>query len=768
LRKYTKSNNVDEAPDLRADYTDERKQYKQLLREKKSEHKKQILKTLSSSKDPRKFWSTLKFTMNNSLVQNSISANQWFCHFQQVFDSTSFDAEMNMTHDSVDACLNNDLDNVCDTLDQEITQLEVEEAIRALKSNKAAGPDGFSGEFYKYSAPRIVTFFTKYFNKLFESGTFPSQWCESVIQPIHKKGDVNSPDNYRGISLLNVSGKLYSYVLNKRLSAWVEDNSIVNEAQAGFRRNYSTNDHIFTLLALVQKHLLAHRKLYVAFIDFKKAFDSVNRRNLWNILQKHGVRGKMYRAIKCMYDVVKARVRVGGDLTECFMCPRGLKQGEICSPILFSLLINELVDEVISRGKHGVILSLDLIELLIMLFADDVVLLSYSVIGLQRQLNILRDTAKELDLVVNLSKSNVIVFRKGGYLALREKWYFDGSKLEVVNQYKYLGVIFSTGLTFSYALEDMAKRAKKGVIGILKLLWTLGEQSPKLFFKLFDSQIQPILTYGAEVWGLNADSHIIEKIHLFAMKRLLNVSIKTPNALVYGEFGRYPLYVNTYTKCIKYWLHILSMPESRLPLKSYKMLYSMHCNNKNNWVSSVCFALYRYGFGYVWENQGVGDVKVFVRVFRQRLVDCYLQEWNADISSRDRFAFFSSFKQTHSLSQYLLDVRHVAHKKILTRFRLGVSPLYPHRLRFSKNNRDSFDCPFCKGTYECEFHFLLVCPKYTTLRESFLPTKFYNHPTAFKMSILLANSGCAPSLAAYIFKAFELRSALLTSAHQAP
>ena len=166
------------------------------------------------------------------------------------------------------------------------------------------------------------------------------------------------------------------------------------------------------------------------------------------------------RAIKCMYDV-KARVHVGGDLTEYSMCPRGLKQGEICSPIYF-LLINELVEEVISGGRHGVTLSPDLIQM-IMLFADDVVLLSHSVISLQRQLNIFRDTVKDLDLIAIFSKSNVIVFKKGGYLAVREKWYFDGIELDVVNQYKYLGLIFSTGLTFAYALEDMAMRAKKNL-----------------------------------------------------------------------------------------------------------------------------------------------------------------------------------------------------------------------------------------------------------------------------------------------------------------
>ena len=476
---------------------------------------------------------------------------------------------------------------------------------------------------------------------------FPLAWSESVIQPLHKKGDKNSPDNYRGISLLNVSGKLYSYILNKRLTDWVEEHGLINEAQAGFRRNYSTIDHIFTLLALVQRQLLNHGKLYVAFIDFKKAFDLVDRSCLWAVLRKNGVRGKMYRAIQSMYDVVKTRVRAGGDLTQDFMCPRGLKQGDICSPILFSLFINELAIEIIQNGKHGIILSPELIQILIMLFADDVVLLSYTVIGLQQQLNILRDTAKKLGLVVNLQKSNVVVFRNGGHIAAREKWFYDGMKLEIVNQYKYLGVIFSTGLTFSYAHEDMANRAKKGVVGILKLLWTLGDQSPKLFFKLFDCQIQPMLTYGSEVWGLIADNRIIERIHLFAIKRLLNVSPRTPNALVYGETGRYPLYIFTYTRCIKYWLNILRMQEDRIPLKSYKMLYNMHCNNKNNWASSVCFTLYRYGYGHVWENQGVCDIKAFLCEFKQRLIDCYLQGWNSDINFKDRYAFFFPLLSKH-------------------------------------------------------------------------------------------------------------------------
>ena len=104
-------------------------------------------------------------------------------------------------------------------------------AIRVLK-NRAPG---LSGEFYEYAAPCVVEFLTYYFSKLSDTGTFPLGWSEAVIQPIHKKGNINSPDNYMGISLLNVSGKLYRYILNKRLTTWFEDDRLINETQAGFR-----------------------------------------------------------------------------------------------------------------------------------------------------------------------------------------------------------------------------------------------------------------------------------------------------------------------------------------------------------------------------------------------------------------------------------------------------------------------------------------------------------------------------------------------------
>ena len=150
--------------------------------------------------------------------------------------------------------------------------------------------------------------------------------------------DANNPDNYRGISLLNICSKLYTHILNNRLNKWIEENEILDECHAGFRKNYCNIDHLFTIVAIIQKQLSYHRKLFVAFVDFRKAFDSVVRKALWKILRKNGVNGKMFRAITSMYNVVKAKVRAGGDLTESFMCPSGLKQAKcvvrFCFPCL--------------------------------------------------------------------------------------------------------------------------------------------------------------------------------------------------------------------------------------------------------------------------------------------------------------------------------------------------------------------------------------------------------------------------------------------------
>ena len=115
------------------------------------------------------------------------------------------------------------------------------------------------------------------------------------------------------------------------------------------------------------------------------------------------------------------------------------------------------------------------------------------------------------------------------------------------------------------------------------------------------------------------------------------------------------------------------------------------------------------------------------------------------------------------LPNFLFAIKKEVLRKYLVRFRLGVSPLKTHRLRYSQKTPDIFTCPFC-DTNESEIHFLLVCPKYKTLRETYFPSKFYNRPSAFKVAILLADTRLSFPLAIYISKAFELRANSISNA----
>ena len=114
----------------------------------------------------------------------------------------------------------------------------------------------------------IVPFLVKYFNKLFSSGPYPTEWTKAIRVSLYKKGDINNVDNYRGISLLNVLSKIFTYIVNRRLTTWAESNNVISDAQAGFRTQYSTEDHIFTLYACVEKNMNCGGKIYVTYTIF--------------------------------------------------------------------------------------------------------------------------------------------------------------------------------------------------------------------------------------------------------------------------------------------------------------------------------------------------------------------------------------------------------------------------------------------------------------------------------------------------------------------
>ena len=738
-------------------YCKARREYKNLITKKQKDFQSYILdKLICAVDDPQSFWDTLRMIApKKCTVVNSISVDEWFQHFTKLLDIPDD------RHSCFDNLVNNgDSNDPGEWFNEPITKSEVLHVLSKLKNSKAPGQDLVIGELLKYSSHIITDFLVNFFNALFLNGVYPEQWSESITFPLFKKGEANDPNNYRGITLCDISSKVYSAVINNRLRKWIEENNTTGEQQAGFKKYYSTIDHIFTLMAAVQKQLLHNRKLYVAFIDFEKAFDSISRKLLWPILIKNGITGNLFRCIKSMYENVKTKVKCGADFTDFITCTRGVKQGDVCSPILFSLFINELALDIIGNGKHGITFIPSSVELFLLLFADDIVLLSETAVGLQTQLNSLFNAASRLELKVNMSKSNVMVFRKGGHLASYERWTYGDKYISVVNSYKYLGIYFSTKLSANLLFNDLVCRGKKALFCIMSNLRKLNNNSLDVFIKLFDAQVQPVLQYGAEIWAFEKAALAIERVHTFALKRFLRINLRAPNDCLYGDFGRFPIYINSYIRCISYWLKITRMPDDRLPAQAYKMLLRLDKKGKLSWASNIRKILNTYGFTYVWHNQGVGCITSFLKSFKQRIIDCRWQDWEEHVNTSDRFHIYRSLKYNHEVEPYLKLGMHVVVKNCLAKLRFGISPLLIHSERYKKN--PNVKCPVCFLSDEDEVHFILKCSAYHDLRAKYIPQKYFTFPCLNRLNILLASTHetTMRNLCIYLHHAFRRREVI--------
>ena len=756
LQQFQRAKDLEDKLIKKFKYIEERKQYIRLRKDKKRDYdNKRLLKLKNSIKDTKLFWSTIRSLNRKNIIYNSISSQQWYDHFLKVFNPVGDVVESDIEYIS-DEPGNEPLFN------EPISLKEILDSIHRLKGNKSAGPDKIINEMLKNLNMPVMEFLVQLFNSLFNNGIFPAEWCKSIIVPIHKKGDINIPDNYRGVALTSSISKLYTNILNKRLTQWAQKEGKLIEEQAGFRATYSTIDHIFTLYALVQSFLQKNHKLYVAFIDFKKAFDSVNRNILWYVLRKSGINGKLYYALRGIYNSVFACVRDKGIYSEYFSCPQGVKQGCMLSPQMFSFFINELAVEVSKKGKHGIQLIPGALEIFMLLFADDVILLSSSAIGLQNQLNALKQEADNLQLEVNLEKTNILVFRMGGHLSHREKWYYGSVEIKVSNMYKYLGMIFTTKLSLTQGWASTATKAKKGVIEILRCLRNVGTIDTVLFFKLFDTQIEPIITYAAEIWGLE-ENILMERVHTFAIKRLMNVPMHASNTVVYGECGRHPLYIRTYKKCILYWCKLLRMPSNRICKQAYEMLYHRFELGHLNWAAKIKNCLTRNGFGIIWLCQEVGDDKKFISIFVDRLECCFKQNWHAKLESEEKYSWFYSFKSILQPEKFLLIVTNKWHRDMLSRFRTRTMGFRANAKWFEHQNVSDNCCILCKEepVKEDEIHFMFHCKAYSHIRHKY---SFFNNTNPnysqdqnFVNVLKSENNNTILSLAKYVAEAYDTR-----------
>ncbi len=248
---------------------------------------------------------------------------------------------------------------------------------------------------------------------------------------------------------------------------------------------------------------------------------------------------------------------------------------------------------------------------------------------------------KKWKLKVNTAKTKIVIFRKGGQLSRNLRFYYENNDIEIVKKFTYLGIVFTPGGSFNETQSLLAGQAQKAIFKLNKYLYKFTDITPLHRIQLFDKLINPILNYGAEICGFY-HANQIERVHLQFSKRLLGVKKSTQNDFIYGELGRTPLLIRRYIIIIKYWFKILLSSENKYIKQIYRVMLNdmVDLPNKQNWASQVKTLLSNLGFYNVWLNQGVGDVDVFISVFKQRLTDNFIQCWQARINESSRALFY--------------------------------------------------------------------------------------------------------------------------------
>ena len=303
-------------------------------------------------------------------------------------------------------------DQTC-TLDYKFTEKEVFVACQKLKNNKASSYDLIRNEMLKTAMQYICKPVTQAFNAIFNSCKFPKSWKDGIIIPVHKQGNKLDVNNYRGITISSCLGKLFCHIINDRICKELENRNYIKDEQAGFRKNHRTSDHIFVLKTIVDKYVLNANKgdkLFACFIDFKKAFDTVWHKGLFLKLQKAGIRGKIYQVIKSMYDGSQAKVKCRHLMSDPINITKGVHQGNVISPLLFNIFINDLSDDIIDL-KAPILCDTRISHLL---YADDLLLLSTSESELQQNINQVNEFCSRWGLSINPDKSKIMIFTKNG------------------------------------------------------------------------------------------------------------------------------------------------------------------------------------------------------------------------------------------------------------------------------------------------------------------------------------------------------------------
>lgn len=611
--------------------------------------------------------------------------------------------------------------NYIGPIDYAISTEEAMAAYRGTQHGKTGGDDGIISDMIEFDPEALAPVVARLASLALEHGTVPSIWKRGVICPIPKPtNDLNAASNYRGITLLSLLGKWVDKILTWRIQNWIADNNKLSDNQAGFRKAHSTTDFQYVLREVIDNASLrsspkaASKPLYIAFIDIKKAFDTVWFNGLWFKLQQLGLEGRVLRLYMDWYSQSHSAVQFSDSISQYFQVTQGVKQGAVSSPIFYSLFVDDLVSKIneLNTGYH-----LNDLFVNILLYADDMALIASSPEDLQKMLDALRDFADQWHFEVNADKTKIMQFND----KRRHIWLFDGRAIEVVTEFKYLGIKFSSvNLTrdcrwnscISDKIEKSASVSTKlnGFAGVSHPDWPIG-----ILAGLWNIYCRPIMLFGAEV--IHPANSWIEKLSVIQRqygRRILALNRHCNGEVVYGELGWLPMQYEFHIAKIRFWVRLNLLPERHLARRVFDAVQG-RIVPPGSWLDEVQKILQIYKIRHHDEFTKTPNWK---KAIRTKVMKAYQLEWLRSLENSSRL---DRYRQIKSAPAMETPIKQGPKKtaQIVIKLRASSNALPVDQLRFNVKRiaRHERLCNLCHQGVGDEQHLLLDCPRLSDTRE---------------------------------------------------
>ena len=496
--------------------------------------------------------------------------------------------------------------------EEEITVDEVKLALKLMKNGKASGEDGLPVEILKAGGENTVEWLTRLFNTAYREEKVPEDWQQALICPIHKnKAARTECANYRGVSLLSHTGKLYERIIEHRIRRVIETK--VNNCLYGFRPGRSTTDPVFAMKMLLEKSWEWDRSKYIVFVDLEKAFDRINRNRLWNVLEDdyYGISTKLVKVVKSVYENCQSRVKCGEIEGNWSEVRTGVRQGGVLSPLLFIIYMDKCLREVVQPAGEETFV-----------YADDVAVVTDSPDGLQFTVDRWQEGMIRNGMKINKRKSEVMAVTRN--LAQLEI-YCEGERLTETENFQYLGINLNKR---NLNENEINKRIRKYNASVSTLYPLLKDKHVPIKCKviIFNTILKPILLYGAECWTLTTKQESkIQAAEMRVLRLIRGVTRRDRmrNVQIREDLGVRPVLEEMDRARLRWSGHVMRMEEDRQAKKFMNWIprgKRPSGRHRNSWKEGVQERLKRRGkdMDEVTENREYADRDGWRRIVQMR------------------------------------------------------------------------------------------------------------------------------------------------------